>query len=101
MSEEAINAQNDPTNPCYVEPEEKLNCGSQKPDPISINNLTAAKQYTITNIRNALSSNKRKQYKNPHISNLLFMVPLTFDPNENPSVRFTDYEIINDVNKRK
>ena len=102
MGPEAIKAQNDPNNKCYVKPEEKnLNCGSQKSDPIAINNLTAAQQYTIANIRNTLSTSKRKQYKNPHISNLLYMVPLTFFPNENPSVRFTNYELVNDINKRK
>lgn len=91
MSREAMNGEIDENNKCYVEPDEVTRCGKKRANPDSIDNLTSAQRYTITNIRDALSSQKVQQYKSPQISNLLCKIPLSLSPVRPAFDRYTEY----------
>jgi len=90
MQPDVFSGKVDDTNKCYVEPDPPAgNCGKKRRNPDSIDSLTAAQRYTIENIRNALSTPKKKQYKSPIISNHLATVQFRYNGTISPAVQYT------------
>ena len=94
MTQTAIDGEMLDSDKCYVPPASPpTSCGKKKPNPDSIENLTSAQRYTITNIRNAINTSKTLQYNSPQISNQLCNIPLIFNNSKEPSNQSTNWPL--------